>query len=218
MQRKPIQKYYYSVEGETEEWYLRWLEQLINDDSNSIFKVSIQSKIEKDPLKYAKKLNMISRTIVTHLCDYESNDTEHTTQFRGTLNSLKETSRQGKKIDYRLGYSNFTFELWITLHKADCNTSYNHRRQYLDPINRGFNEKFTELAQYKRESDFKRILRKISLSDVKDAVKRAKIIMQRNKQNGLVPHEYKGFHYYADNPSLTIGDSIESILKDCKLL
>jgi hypothetical protein len=219
MQRKPIQTYLFSVEGQTEEHYLKWLEELINNEPTAFYKVSIQVKIEKDPLKYTKKLNLIQRTVVTHLCDYESNDKDHTKEFRKMLDSLKETTKQGKKkIDYRLGYSNFTFELWIILHKADCNTLFNYRHQYLNSINRAFNEQFTELAQYKRRDDFMRILRMIGLPEVKNAVRRANLIMQRNEENGLRPHEYKGFQYYTENPSLTIGESIERILKDCKML
>lgn len=218
MQKKPIQKYYFSVEGETEEQYLKWLEELINKEPTAIYKVSIQTKVEKNPLKYVKRLNVITRTVVTHLCDYESNDVEHATQFKEMLDSLKESTRQGKKIDYHLGYSNFTFELWMILHKADCSTSFTHRRQYLTAINRAFNEQFTELTQYKQRDDFKRILRMTGLPEVKDAIRRAKLIMQRNEENGLRRQEYKGYHYYRENPSLTIGDSIERILKDCKLL
>lgn len=167
-----------------------------------------------------KKLNVITRTVVSHLCDYESNDIVHTTQFRKTLDSLKQASRsdRGKNISYRLGYSNFTFELWIILHKMDCYASFNHRDQYMNPINKAFHEQFTELSEYKRESNFKRILRTINLSDVKDAVRRAKAIMNRNEGNGLRQHEYKGFLYYTGNPSLTTGYCIEEILKDCRLL
>ena len=219
MQRKTKETYYFSVEGETEERYLDWLMELINSEPLAKYKVSIKSKVEKNPLTLVKKLNVISRTEVTHLCDIESNEEVHSSQFRVILDLLKEaSSSQGKKIDYRLGYSNFTFELWMILHKVDCNTSFNHRRQYLDPINRAFNEQFTELSQYKRETDFKRVLKKISLSEVKDAIQRAKLIMQRNSENGLRPHEYKGYQYYKENPSISIGDSIEKILKDCVLL
>ena len=29
--RKPTNKYYFSVEGETEQWYLKWLQDTINN-------------------------------------------------------------------------------------------------------------------------------------------------------------------------------------------
>lgn len=32
--RKQTKKYYFSVEGETEKWYLEWLQKQINDSAN----------------------------------------------------------------------------------------------------------------------------------------------------------------------------------------
>lgn len=215
---KTTQKYYFSVEGETEKWYLDWLQDKINNELASKYKVSIDSKIQKNPLKRAKSINVLSKVEITHMFDYESDDEVHTTQFRETLNLLKETSKLGKQIKYNLGYSNFTFELWIVLHKANCNASLAHRRQYLEPINRAYNESFEHLDHYKQESNFKRLLGKISLQEVKMAVERSKSIMQRNEENGLVLQQYKGYRYYKENPSLSIWESIEKILIDCKLM
>ena len=62
-------------------------------------------------------------------------------------------AKSQKKIKYALGYSNFTFELWMILHKRDCNGSLTDRRQYLNPINQAFGEKFENLDQYKHEDN-----------------------------------------------------------------
>ena len=35
--RKETRKYYFSVEGETEHWYLNWLQNTINAESDAIF-------------------------------------------------------------------------------------------------------------------------------------------------------------------------------------
>jgi len=71
---------------------------------------------------------------------------------------------------------------------------------------------------YKQETNFRRILGKLSLADVKDAINRSKSIMQRNEENNYTLHEYKRYEYYKENPSLTIWESIERILNDCRLL
>jgi len=215
---KATKKYYFSVEGETEKWYLDWLQEKMNNDQAMKYKVSIDSKIQKDPLKRAKSMNVLSKIEVTHIFDYESNDDVHTIQFKEILDLLKKASTLGKQIKYNLGYSNFTFELWIALHKINCNGSLSHRRQYLDPINRAYGEKFESLDQYKHEANFKRVLGKISLCEVKAAIARAKVIMERNEENGLVLQEYKGYRYYKENPALSIWKSIEKILKECELL
>lgn len=54
--RKSTKKYYFSVEGETEQWYLKWLQDLINATEESDYKVSIDCRIQKNPLKHAKSL------------------------------------------------------------------------------------------------------------------------------------------------------------------
>jgi hypothetical protein len=68
--RKTTKKYCFSVEGETEKWYLEWLENKINEDEKSLYKVSIVCKVQKDPMKYAKTVNPISTKEITHWCDY----------------------------------------------------------------------------------------------------------------------------------------------------
>jgi len=37
--RKSTKKYYFSVEGETERWYLKWLQDRINETEKSIYVV-----------------------------------------------------------------------------------------------------------------------------------------------------------------------------------
>ena len=74
------------------------------------------------------------------------------------------------------------------------------------------------MDEYKHEDNFKRCLAKLQLSNVIDAVNRAKAIMQRNKENGYILHQYKGYKYYKENPSLAIWEAIEKLLKDCELI
>ncbi len=215
--RKTTQKYYFSVEGETEKWYFDWLQEKINSEPAAKHKVSIDSKIQ-NPIKRAKSINVLTKTEIIHVFDYESNDEVHTVQFIKTLDSLKDTSKLGKQIKYYPGYSNFTFELWMVLHKAECNAPLVHRRQYLEPINKAYGEKFENLDQYKHEANFKRVLGKISLPEVIAAINRSKVIVQKNMENGLVLQQYKGYQYYRENPALSVWESIEKILKYCELL
>ena len=52
--RKITKKYYFSVEGETEQWYLEWLRDLINASPSAKCKVVIDCKVQKDPVKRAE--------------------------------------------------------------------------------------------------------------------------------------------------------------------
>ena len=60
--------------------------------------------------------------------------------FHGILSEMKEAKTK-KKITYELGYSNFAFELWMVLHKRDCNGPLSYRKQYLGPICQAFGER-----------------------------------------------------------------------------
>ena len=71
MKRKTQVKYYFSVEGDTEKWYLDWLEKIINNDPNSVITVKLDSKIEKSPQRRVKRMSIITQTEIWHLCDYE---------------------------------------------------------------------------------------------------------------------------------------------------
>lgn len=49
--RKIQRKYYFSVEGETEQWYLEWLRDEINKNEAAANKVLFDIKIEKESRK-----------------------------------------------------------------------------------------------------------------------------------------------------------------------
>ncbi|WP_406040756.1 RloB family protein [Succinimonas sp.] len=215
---KSTLKYYFSVEGETEQWYLEWLQNQINNAPEAASKVSFNKQIQKDPLRRAKSLAITDKVEIWHLSDYESSEEVHVKQFKETMDRMAATKSLKKQITYRFGYSNFTFDLWIILHKMDCRGSFLHRKQYITPINNAYNENFENMEDFKREANFKRCLKKLTLRDVIEAVKRAKAIMEINKQNGYTLHQYRGYSYYKENPSLMIWEIIEKILKDCQLM
>lgn len=216
--RKENRTYYFSVEGETEQWYLEWLQRIINAELNAKYTVKLDSKIQKDPLSRVKRMTIVGKTEITHIFDYESDEEIHVKQFKTALERMKDAQNTGKNIKYHLGYSNFTFELWMILHKADCNGSLMHRRQYLMPLNRAYGENFENLDQYKHENNFKRILSNLTLDNVRQAIRRAKVIMRKNEEMGYRLQEYKGYRYYKENPSLSLWEQIERILTDCKVL
>ena len=217
-ERKNNKKYTFTVEGCTEKWYFDWLKNTINSIPESVYSVSIDAKVQQNPLKFAKAVNPIAVPSAVHICDYESNDDVHVQKFRGILDQLDNANKlKGRSFQYSLGYSNFTFELWMVLHKIDCNGTLIDRTQYLKHINRAYNANFENLAHYKNEANFKWCLNQLSINDVKSAIARSKKIMNMNQQNNAAMRSYKGFEYYIDNPSLTIWKSVEKILDDCGL-
>ena len=83
--RKVNRTFYFSVEGQTEQQYIQWLQNAINNSPEASCHVKLSVKVEKDPLSYIKTFTTISKNEVMHLFDYESSDFEHRCQFIETL-------------------------------------------------------------------------------------------------------------------------------------
>lgn len=133
-------KYVLTVEGETEYWYFLWLKDQINKVESRKYNVSIKPIVQQSPRSFYKGSNAKTTPEVMHICDVESTDKIHIDKFENILKEMKEAKSQ-KNIKYWLGYSNFTFELWMILHKRDCFGSFNNRKQYLAHIQQCFKEK-----------------------------------------------------------------------------
>ena len=216
MIKKISNEYFLSVEGETEKWYFEHLQNLINNTAELPRKVKFNIKINKSIISVAKAISPIYDTTAFHICDYESNEEIHQKQFNKVLKELKDVKTIKKKLNYQLGYSNFAFDLWIILHKQQQIAPVLHRKQYVNGINRAYNENFQFINDYKIEKNFKRVLSQISLNDVIRAVENGNEIRLHNEQhaNGKC-RIYGQFKYYTTNPDLTINGCIEQILKEC---
>lgn len=213
MRRKPGNPFYFSVEGETEKWYLEHLRDLVNGLSEARSRISLKCLVCKSPLEFIKRQPFVFRTEAGHICDYESGGEEHRKVFENVLAQMEEAERI-KDVHYELGYSNFTFELWMILHKADCFGALNDRKDYLIPLNRAYNTRFQSLGEYKEERNFKALLRTITLGDVWRAVGRADRITARNGETQKAMRKGR-FAYYRGNPALSVQNMVKKILESC---
>ena len=219
---KKVNSYYFSVEGENEKWYFEHLKKLINNSEESTFNVDFIIKKETSPFSRIKAINVPAysqyKFKVFHVVDYESNAEEHVQRFLSVLDELKTIKNRHKAYDYKLGYSNFAFELWLILHKDRGAVSVQDRSKYVHKINELYGTNFSRLKDNKDEITFKKLLDQISLEDVKKAVANSKYIRKYQEDIGNRPVEYKGFTYYRDNPDLTINECVEIILKECGIM
>ena len=213
--RKQRIQYHFSVEGETEKWYLQWLQQQINNNPRALYQVVFLVKVEPNPESYVKKISIVNKTEIVHFFDFEGTEEKYQKRINSTLDSLKNAKKR-KSITYEIAYSNYAFELWILLHRGTFCKPLSHRGQYLDSINTLFHENFEDLRQYKKEDNFKRLLAKLTLNDVYVAIKNAQKINLEN-QRVQKKTQYKGYEYYLQNPSLSVGEVIENILKKVAL-
>lgn len=214
MERKEYRLFYISVEGDTEEWYLDWLQSQINNSDDFAYRAKIISKVQKDPVSYVKSYTFFTKSDVWHWFDYESAEPVHAENFKRTMDRMRQ-AEEIKPVCYKFGYSNFTFDLWIILHKKDCFGSLTDRKQYIHKINKAFGENFADMVDYKHKDHFNSLLKKCTLDDVMTAIDRGKKIQKRNQEAGYKLQEYRGFNYYDENPSLMIWQTIENILVEC---
>lgn len=76
------------------------------------------------------------------------------------------------------------------MHKTACNGSQTHRKNYINPLNKAYGEKFENMDEYKHEDNFRRCLGRLSLDNVRDAMDRADKIMAKNQENGYRLNTY----------------------------
>lgn len=206
-------KYFFSVEGETEELYFQHLKNLILKEENRIANPVFQ--IEKcSPSKCVKKISVIHQCIITAVFDVEDNNADYRKRFENTLKEMKASEKFGKSIKYELGYSNIDFELWIILHKKDLFGTVGNKEQYLKIINQIYGSKFESLSEYKVERNFSQILSKITLDDVKAAIARAEKITSQRKSESA-PIKTCGYEWFDKNPALSVHNVIKKILREC---
>ena len=217
--RRQTNNYHFSVEGETEIYYLNHLSMLINSDDNR--ECNVKFRIRKtNPKSFVKGTPTLGQVNFYHVTDVESLDEYHINDFKRQLSEMKDakTEISAKVKEYYLGYTNFTFELWMILHKKDCNRRFNHRSNYLTEINSAFNKAYDSLDDFKKEREFKSILNEITLEDVKEAIRRSNTIIRNLEQDGYRKMEYKGYEYYHENPSLSLHEVVSKILKESGLI
>lgn len=214
--------YYFSVEGYNEKWYFEHLQKLINNSDESKYNVQFDIKIDRSPLSRKKSINVPvfsgQKLRLFHIVDYESNDPEHVKQFSGLLDELSEIRKKYKAYNYKLGYSNFAFELWLILHKSGNIHQVQDRSRYIDQINSLYNTNFQKMKSNKNQKTFERLLEQIGLEEVKRALANAEKVRKYQEDIGNRLMELKGFKYYRDNPDITVNECVKKIFDDCSLI
>jgi hypothetical protein len=108
--RKEVVKFYISLEGDTEEWYFKHLQSLVNVNQNSTFNLKLETKLNKSPKKFIKNIP-IAEANCFHIFDHESNSYEHNVLFKKILKEVKEINDTYQdKVLYKAGYSNLSFD------------------------------------------------------------------------------------------------------------
>lgn len=214
--RKPCATFYFSVEGETEASYLRWLQNTINESGGTAYTVCFDVKV-CSPVSRVKRMTVPQRITIYHFCDCESASEEHQKRFKGFLDEMKNAEKLGKQVTYVLGYCNFSFELWILMHVTNAQRSLTDRSHYLKELNSAFHEHFTSMKEFKKEKNLTKIFEKLTLEDVRRAIKLSEKLMKQKKECQALLEKYKKFSFYKENPSLSLGGIFAEIFKKINL-
>lgn len=217
-------KYFISCEGKTERWYLEWLQSKINSDNRAEQKVEFVFK-NVMPSSFAKSNNstftkeMISDSIFCRIQDIEDYSDFHLKKFHELLESTKKAKLLFKKYKFLIGYSNFTFEVWMIAHKAQVKT-ITDRSQYYKQINNAYGTDFADNDDFKHEKNFASVLKTLSLDDVLyKALPECERFKSFNRENSAKLQRSKfGFDYILNNPDTTLDDFIKSVLQDAGII
>ena len=216
MRRLESRQFNISVEGiNCEKLYFEHLARLINNSGRNKYNLKISPRAAA-PLQYAKRVGYKSAVPYIHIQDIEDYYDSHQRQkFYGIIDEMREAERTFS-ISYSLGYSNYTFELWMLLHVADMNYAVADRTAYLRPINQYFHRSYRSLNEFKNAAEFQRILDEfITLDAVLEAVKRAERIVNQNEQQHKVKQTYRKFSFFRDNPDVTVHKVVQMMLDAC---
>lgn len=215
-------QFWISVEGECEEIYFDHLEKLMNQSGRYRYQAKIICR-KLSPLRLVKREGYKflphgkGRPSYFHIQDIEDYyDAECKKKFYNLLDEFSKVQKE-HGVECLLGYSNYTFELWLLLHIHDMSGGVTNRTAYLTPINQYFQKSFASLHDFKSEKAYRDIMDEyITLDSVKLAVARADEMVARNAANGKEFVKYKNFGFYKDNPDLTVHEVVKKIFETCK--
>ena len=204
--RKPIVSYKGAVEGNQEKLYFDRLTEIINSEESSKYNVDFRlgSNRGGSPLQVAQKADRTKTSRddkIIAVFDHDNKDQEF-------INALIFCEKQ--KI--QLAYSNFSFELWILFHKTYTTSTVNNSDQYEKAIRKAYNISESNL---KEEKTIEKLMKKIILADVVQAVKNSETLENHNQGCGSVLFEGKVSHY--EQPALKIHECIKDVLIKCGL-
>lgn len=226
MNKKESRLFHISVEGiNCEKLYFEHLAKLINNSDRNTYNLKIAPR-KMSPMEYAKrnafkpadKRRGNRKIPYIHIQDIEDYyDDYQRSKFYGMLDEIKQAEKQFG-ISYELGYSNYTFELWMLLHVADMSHAVQNRKSYLGPINRWFHRNYKDLDEFKSQGEFDRILKEyVTLESIDRAIIRAERIVGNNAAEKKSRETYKGFTFYHDNPDVSVHEVVKMILEVCEV-
>jgi len=213
-------KFFISCEGKTEKWYFEWLQKMINDNSKTKNKIEFKF-LNVTPSSFTKSnfniytQGMLKGSYFCRIQDIESYSNDSLKQFTDLLKSNKEAKKLFPKYNFYIGYSNYTFEVWIISHMSKVKTEVD-RKNYYKQINNAYNKAFSNNDDYKHENNFKSLLDMLTLDNViNTAIPTCENMRNYNSTNN--PEQKKSeynFDYFLSNPDTSLHEFVKIILSN----
>ena len=205
-------------DGESEVAYFEKLQELINNTEERCMNVKFNTSSSIHISKTVKSIRGIYGNDWFYIIDKESASKEHRNRFEAKLKEFKKIKKYDKKGKLLLGYSNIALELWLLWHKTNFSKPVTSAEDYWEPIRKAYHlNDIQRFETYKSDDVFKnRVLTKLTIEDVKDAIRRAENTEINNSSIETTRNMY-GFEYYEINPSASIHRVVQYILEQVGL-
>lgn len=194
MDGKQLRRQYFCIcAGQQEELYLKRLSHLLQTDVRRV--TFIPKKGQPGDIRKQKHIQYDKAVLFDH--DGKPDEFCKALEFCG-------------KVKCNHAYSNLNFDLWLLLHKKDFSKCVNSNKAYVKEVRDAYD--LDNDADIKKRKVVEAIVEKITLSEVKDAVRRAERIRSQK-----LPEDAKdifGVTCY-DNPDLSIHEFIVKVFDEC---
>ena len=195
--------YFCVCEGQQEEMYLKHVEFLLKKFPERVVTFNTtQGSPEKLKKNYTEYDNAA-------LFDYDFKEEEFCRNIM-ICEQLQRKSRKEKGKNVYHAYSNVNIDLWFILHKEDFNRPVASNDAYVGDVRRiyGLNRE----ADIKEKANLEKILKQITLEDVKCAIKRANQIRTGKLESDCF---IVGTVTCYGNPDFSLHDFFKIVLQDC---
>lgn len=207
--RKQELLYIIAVEGKNQEkLYFERVENLINEVEKRKYDIKFDfvEPFGGDPKCIVERAinKSIGKSNKAAVFDYD-----------GKTSKYEEAIDLGIENNIDLGYSNYSFDLWLIWHKVDFNKCVISQNEYESKVKSVFG--LSPGKNIKKEKIVININSQIALKDIFNAIDRADKNQEYNKNNNTAIITAKGNKYYS-NPDTRIHEILKEILEKTCIL
>ncbi len=204
---KLVINYFCAVEGQQEKMYLEHIEKLLTDWPKKIVNFNIiiggANRLKSSYTKYN------CACLFDH--DLLPDRFEENLNICTKLNNQNKGSKKNPGFKVYAAYSSICFDLWLLLHRKFVSRPAASAEEYVDDVRKVYD--LPEEADIKSKDIMEKIVKKITLDDVKWAIENAQKIKSRKLPEDRRIVAGTDISYYSD-PYFEIDSFIEKVINE----